>query len=153
MDGFEELYQSIILDHNKRPRNFRMIQSCTACADGLNPLCGDEITVSVSIQDGVIVDIGFTGQGCAISKASASLMTVRVKGKKVVDALEDIRLLCNMLTDEATPSDSVLENLGDIAALSGVRQFHARIKCATLGWHTLESALLGRSERTSTESA
>jgi nitrogen fixation NifU-like protein len=149
MNEMEELYREIILDHNKRPRNFRHMDGATHHADGHNPLCGDEIEVFVKIAGGKIEDISFQGEGCAISKSSASLMTTALKGKTIDEARRECGIVVNMLTGKSEAADN-LDELGDIAALQGVRQFPARIKCATLSWHALEESLMG-GDRTSTE--
>lgn len=142
MNEMEELYREIILDHNKRPRNYRAMDACTNHADGHNPLCGDQIEVYVKVKDGVIEDISFQGEGCAISKSSASLMTAALKGKTVEEAHRECGIVIDMLTGKENAPEK-LEALGDIAALQGVKQFPARIKCATLSWHTLEESLKG----------
>jgi len=149
MNEMEELYREIILDHNKRPRNFRKMEECTHHADGHNPLCGDEIEVFVKVEDGRISDISFQGEGCAISKSSASLMTTALKGKTLDEVHKECGIVLSMLTGK-TDADVDLDALGDIAALQGVRQFPARIKCATLSWHAIEASLKG-AENTSTE--
>ncbi len=144
MNDMQELYQEIILDHNKRPRNFRRLDDHTHHADGHNPLCGDEIEVFIKVEDGRIADITFQGEGCAISKASASLMTSSLKGRTIEEAHREFGYVIDLLTaKEERPVD--LGELGDLAALQGVRQFPARIKCATLSWHALEAALKGSS--------
>lgn len=148
MSELTEIYQEIILDHNKRPRNFGELPGCTCSAEGYNPLCGDELTVHLLVEDDKVVDIRFEGQGCAISKASASLMTLAVKGKTLAKVKAIIQEVCTMLTGIEEPEE--LEPLGDIAALSGVRRFPMRIKCATLAWHTLKAALEGK-KMTTTE--
>jgi len=148
MNEMEELYREIILDHNKRPRNFRKMEGHTHHADGHNPLCGDEIEVFVKVEDGKIVDISFQGEGCAISKSSASLMTTALKGKTLDEAKKECDIVVSMLSGKSEASAA--DELGDIAALQGVRQFPARIKCATLSWHTLEESLNG-GEKASTE--
>jgi nitrogen fixation NifU-like protein len=132
-----ELYQEIILDHSKRPRNFRRLPDANRKAEGYNPLCGDRCKVFVKEQDGLIEQIGFEGAGCAISTSSASLMTEALKGKTVADAE---RLLARFL-DLLTKDEPVPEDLGKLAVFSGVREFPARVKCATLAWHTLRAAL------------
>jgi nitrogen fixation NifU-like protein len=135
---FDELYQTIILDHSKRPRNFGELPPPAVKAEGYNSSCGDEITVFVRrTVDDVIEDIHFTGQACAICMASTSLMTGQVKGKTFVAALELQRFFIDFLTKEITPSTT----LGNLRALGGVKKFPQRLKCATLGWHALESAL------------
>lgn len=143
MPELDDLYQDIILNHNKRPRNYRKMEGATHHAAGHNPLCGDEVTVYLQIEGEIIKDVSFDGQGCAISKASASLMTTRLKGKTLTEVralMHDVRTL---LTDPEQKEPD-LEVLGDLAALAGVRKYAVRVKCATLAWHTLESALEGR---------
>ena len=147
MSELSDLYQEIILDHNRRPRNFGRLEHPTHQAEGHNPLCGDEISVFIQVEDDRITDISFDGQGCAISKASASLMASRLKGK----TLKEVRSLTadvrELLTGKGqTPPD--LEKLGDLAALEGVRKYAVRVKCATLAWHALEAALAGNHEIT-----
>ena len=145
MSGLSDLYQEIILDHNKRPRNFREMQGCTCEAEGLNPLCGDEVKVFVEMTDGKLADVAFQGQGCAISRASASMMTGKTKGRTEKEARGLSAQVREMLVGpEAEPP----RELGDMAALSGVRKFPARIKCAMLPWHTLEAALDGQAAAT-----
>ncbi len=132
-----DLYRDVILDHNRRPRNFGLLDPADAAAEGVNPLCGDHITVRLNLADDKIEDIRFEGQGCAISTASASLMTEAVKGKSRGEALDLFERVHRLLTsDEASAED-----LGKLAALSGVRAYPARVKCASLCWHTLASAL------------
>ncbi len=139
MDDFQQLYQDIILDHNKRPRNYRVMPAPTHRAEGYNPLCGDQVTLQLVVEEGRIREIAFTGEGCAISRASASLLTVALEGKSVPEALCEVRSILQMLT--AADAQVDVERYGDVAALSGVRQFPARVKCATLAWRTLEEAL------------
>ena len=146
MYDLEDLYQEIILDHNKNPRNARKIEPCTHTAEGYNPLCGDEVTVYLNLKDGKIEDVSFTGEGCAISKASASLMTTVVKGLSLDALAQQSAKVQELLTGDAKEEDTSLDALGDLAALSGVRRFPARIKCATLPWHALEAALKGTSQ-------
>ena len=143
----QELYQEVILDHNRRPRNFRALDAGRK-AEGFNPLCGDRLTVYLRVNEGVIADVGFQGTGCAISKASASLMTESVKGKTVADALALFNRFQHMIT--ASP-ESPVDQLGKLTVLAGVRQFPIRVKCATLGWHTLRAALDSHDEVVSTE--
>jgi len=145
MSELDDLYQEIILDHNRRPRNFRAMEDSTHSAEGHNPLCGDEVTVFIHLNGETIEDVSFNGQGCAISKASASLMTARLKGKTLTEARGIVDQVRSLLTATVEPEPN-LEQLGDIAALSGVRKFAVRVKCATLPWHTLEAALEGRAE-------
>lgn len=136
-----ELYQEVILDHNKRPRNKGKVESPTNEAEGHNPLCGDQVHVTIHTKDGKIDDIAFEGQGCAISTASASLMTEAVKGKTLQEAEAIFREFQTMVT---TPDNGNLhEDLGEMIALAGVRDYPVRIKCATLPWHTLHAALTG----------
>jgi nitrogen fixation protein NifU and related proteins len=146
MSDLDDLYQQIILDHNRRPRNFGVLKNATHHAEGHNPLCGDEVTVYVNLEGDTIRDIGFDGEGCAISKASASLMTVRLKGKKLSEAREVMREVRALLTGSGPEVEPDLEQVGDLAALAGVRKYAVRVKCATLAWHTLEAALESRAE-------
>jgi|SRR5688572_28419385 len=147
MSELSDLYQEVILDHNRRPRNFRRIESSSHHAEGYNPLCGDRVTVFVQVDDGRIADLAFEGSGCAISKASASLMTDRLKGCTVLEARDLFDRFQRMVT---TPTDRPVENLGKLSALAGVREFPVRVKCASLAWHTLRAAL-DSEEKTSTE--
>ena len=142
MSDLRELYQEVILDHNKRPRNFHKLEGANRTAEGYNPLCGDQITVSLRLEDDVIKDIGFQGSGCAISKASASLMTTSVKGKTQAEAEVLFDRVHTMLTGERDTTVDPHE-LGKLAVLSGVCEFPARVKCASLAWHTLRAALKG----------
>jgi nitrogen fixation NifU-like protein len=132
-----DLYRDVILDHNRQPRNFGTLEPADASVEGFNPMCGDRLTVRLKMTDDSISDIRFEGQGCAISTASASLMTEAVKGKSRAEALALFDRVHRLLTDDAATS----EELGKLAALSGVREFPARVKCASLCWHTLASAL------------
>lgn len=145
-----DLYQEVIVDHSKRPRNFRKIEDATRTAEGFNPLCGDQLTLYVKLADGVIEDIAFQGDGCAISKASASLMTAALKGKKQEEALVLFRRVHALLT-EGPNGEVKPEDVGKLAVLSGVWEFPVRVKCATLAWHTLRSALKATGGRVSTE--
>ena len=141
MSDLDELYQSIILDHNRRPRNYGEPASSSHHASGRNPLCGDEVTVWMTVEDEVITDVRFVGQGCAISKASSSLMTEAVRGKTRVDALAMFERVHELLTGKADPM-AERKTLGQIAALGGVSRFPVRVKCASLGWHAFRNALL-----------
>lgn len=141
MDDLSELYQEIIISHNKRPRNEGVLDPCTGKAEGFNPLCGDQITVYLRERDGLIGEVAFSGQGCAISKASASMMTTAVKGLPRAAAEAKIRELTEMLTSKEEPQID-LDSMDEINSLVGVRKFPARIKCATLAWHALEAAML-----------
>ena len=147
MSGLNELYQEVILDHNKRPRNFRTIEPSTHRADGHNPLCGDRLSLYVQVTAGTIEDVAFQGSGCAISKASASLMTDAVKGQTIDAANALFARFHAMVT---TPPDQPVENMGKLSVLAGVREFPVRVKCASLCWHTLKAAL-DRKEVTTTE--
>ncbi len=133
-----DLYQEVILDHNRRPRNFHVLQDASHRAEGYNPLCGDRLTLYLKIDDGVIRDVGFEGSGCAISKASASLMTDAVKGQSTADARSLVDRFQRMVT---TPPEQEVEDLGKLSALAGVREFPVRVKCASLAWHTLKAAI------------
>lgn len=147
MDALDELYQEIILDHNKRPRNRGEMPNPDRTAEGDNPLCGDEIRVFVRLDGDKIADVKFVGEGCAISKASASLMTQTVKGLTIPEATAQIQKIYDLLTGEHACECS-FDKDGEIAALGGVRQFPQRVKCATLAWHALEAALSGKSHAT-----
>jgi nitrogen fixation protein NifU and related proteins len=133
-----ELYRDVILDHNRRPRNFGVLEPADASVEGFNPMCGDRLTVRLKLDGDKISDIRFEGQGCAISTASASLMTEAVKGKTRAEALLLFDRVHELLTDDAAPP---ADELGKLASLSGVREYPARVKCASLCWHTLASAL------------
>jgi nitrogen fixation NifU-like protein len=142
-EELNELYQDIILDHHRRPRNRGRIEDASAVGEGFNPLCGDELTVFLKMDGGKISDVKFSGQGCAISQASASLMTQRIKGKTVPQVRAEIEDIKSLLIADKEPLIEVEERVGDAIALKGVRKFPARVKCATLAWHALESALAG----------
>lgn len=149
MSDLRELYQEVILDHNKRPRNFGALPEANRHAEGVNPLCGDHLTVHVDVEGGVIARVAFEGAGCAISRASASLMTDAVKGKRVEEAeqlFEQFRRMVVSSADE--PIDS---GLGKLGVLCGVREFPARVKCASLAWHTLHAALAAQQDPVTTE--
>jgi len=139
-----DLYRDVILDHNRRPRNFGGLDLPDASVEGFNPMCGDRLTVRVKFDGDKIDDIRFEGQGCAISTASASLMTEAVKGRSRAEALEIFGRVHQLLTDDSAPP---ADGLGKLAALSGVREYPARVKCASLCWHTLASALRSRDPR------
>jgi nitrogen fixation NifU-like protein len=140
MEEFRELYQEVILDHNKNPRNFREIKEADYVKEGLNPLCGDHYTLYLILKDDIIEDIAFKGAGCAISKASASLMSSVMKGKTRKEAEKIFQLFHKVVTGELDPHDH-LDELGKLAAFAGVAEFPMRVKCATLAWHTLHAAL------------
>ena len=150
MSDLRELYQQVILDHNRKPRNFRTLEGANRNAEGYNPLCGDQITLSLNVEDGVIKDAAFQGSGCAISKAAASMMTGSVIGKPEDEAEALFHRVHAMLTAEPNRG-AVGEGLGKLAVFAGVREFPSRIKCATLPWHTLQAALSGAAEPVSTE--
>jgi nitrogen fixation NifU-like protein len=150
MAELNELYQQVILDHNKKPRNFQKPATANREQEGYNPLCGDQITLYLELDGDVIKDIGFQGSGCAISKASASMMTTFVKGKTREDAEILFQEFHRMVKGELDPeTDS--HHLGRLTILAGVREFPARVKCASLSWHTLRAALAGEKETISTE--
>ncbi|MDQ2856921.1 MAG: SUF system NifU family Fe-S cluster assembly protein [Acidobacteriota bacterium] len=140
MSELSELYQQVILDHNKKPRNFHKIEAANHTAEGFNPLCGDQLTVYAQLEDGMLKDVSFEGSGCAISKAAASMMTVAVKGKtrQAAETLfeEFHRMVTGDLDEENEPNE-----LGRLKIFSGVREFPVRVKCASLAWHTLKAAL------------
>lgn len=142
-----ELYQELIFDHNRNPRNFHELPGANRCAEGYNPLCGDHLTVYLKVEDGLVADASFVGHGCAISTASASLMTEAVKGRPVDDVEALFRDIHAMLTD-AHPEG---RDFGKLEVLSGVREFPARVKCATLAWHTLHNAIASAGEVAQTE--
>lgn len=153
MSDIRELYQSVILDHNRRPRNFRPMESCTHHADGVNPLCGDRVSVFVDLDGERIRDVAFQGSGCAISTASASMMTETIKGRTIPEAEALFRRFHDVVTGEIVrePREEDLEALGKLAVFAGVREFPARVKCATLVWHALHNALAGGVTTASTE--
>ena len=147
MSDLTDLYQEVILDHNRRPRNFCVLADATHQAEGYNPLCGDRLSLFLKLDGDVITDVGFQGSGCAISKASASLMTDSLKGTAVRDARALFERFHRMVT---TPPDVEVEDLGKLSALAGVREFPVRVKCASLAWHTLKAAL-EHSDKATTE--
>lgn len=150
MSELQDLYREVILDHNRNPRNFGEIEHADRVIEGVNPLCGDRMTLYVKLDDGRVEDVRFKGTGCAISVASSSLMTERIKGATVGQSLELFDKVHHMLT-EAVSDDSSLDELGKLAALSGVREYPSRIKCASLAWHALRTALTEDSDKVSTE--
>jgi len=147
MSELNDLYQEVILDHSKNPRNFRKPESFSRSADGYNPLCGDRLTVYLVVKDGVIEDAAFEGSGCAISTASASMMTQTLRGK----TLEEGEALFEKFHALLTGSDEAPPELGKLVIFSGVRNFPVRVKCATLAWHTVKAALESRPEMVTTE--
>ncbi|MBI5020901.1 MAG: SUF system NifU family Fe-S cluster assembly protein [Ignavibacteriales bacterium] len=151
MTALRELYQEVILDHNKSPRNYGRMENPDRKIDGYNPLCGDHFTLFVRLDGDIIKDISFDGAGCAISKASASVMSATVKGKTIAEAEGLFKQFHALVKGEIDASEN-LEELGRLAAFSGVSEYPARVKCATLAWHTLHTALTTTEHRTSTES-
>ena len=149
MSDLTDLYQEILLDHNSKPRNYRKLDDATLYADGYNPLCGDQYTLYLKMDDDVISDIGFQGAGCAISKASASMLTQRIKGMTVSEAEATFAEFHKMLTDPGAELDYDL--LEDLETLAGVVAYPTRIKCAILVWHTLRAALEGKQDLVITE--
>ncbi|NWF51040.1 MAG: SUF system NifU family Fe-S cluster assembly protein [Ignavibacteriaceae bacterium] len=145
-----ELYQQVILDHNKSPRNFRKIDKHTNFAEGFNPLCGDNVDIYLILDEDKIIDISFQGSGCAISKASASLMTSILKGKTVEEAEKIFNKFHLLVTDKLGDNPDI-EDLGKLAVFAGVREFPARVKCASLAWHTMINALHNKNEKVVTE--
>jgi len=141
MPGMDELYQNVILEHNRSPRNFRSMDDASGRGDGNNPLCGDRITVWLKVRDGVIEDASFQGAGCAISRASASLMTAAVRGKREDEAERLFDRFQRLVTGRLPAGET--ETLGKLAVFSGVSQFPIRVKCATLCWHAMKEAMAG----------
>jgi len=148
MSDLDELYQEVILDHNRRPRNFRELTDNARSQEGFNPLCGDRIRVYVTMDGDTIREVTFQGNGCAISQASASVMTTALKGKTREQVAELFRAFQDMVTGVGEGDPMAL---GELAALAGVREYPTRVKCATLAWHTLEAILAGRTDTTTTE--
>jgi nitrogen fixation NifU-like protein len=149
MSELSELYQQVILDHNKKPRNFRRLENPSHVAEGYNPLCGDQLTVYVRMEDDSLRDISFEGSGCAISKAAASMMTQAAKGKSKEEVEQLFSEFHRMVAGESDTEEPA-EHLGNLRIFSGVREFPVRVKCATLPWHTLNAAL-NNEQITSTE--
>src|SRR3954462_13751925 len=141
MSDLEELYQSIILDHNRRPKNYGSLEQANARAEGRNPLCGDEVKVELAVSDDRVTDVKFTASGCAVSRASASIMTQAIKGKSraEIDAL--FARFHDLVTGKHKPDATEARALGELAAFSGVARFPVRVKCASMPWHTLQAAL------------
>ena len=142
MSDLGELYQELIVDHSRRPRNFGKLEGADHEATGYNPLCGDKVTVFLKVENGVVADVHFQGVGCAISTASASLMTEQLKGKKLADA-ETLFETFHSLVTEGKMAPEAKDQLGKLWAFSGVKDFPVRVKCATLPWHTFRAALRG----------
>lgn len=149
MSELSELYQQVILDHNKKPRNFQKLAGANRMSEGFNPLCGDQLTVYMLMDDGVVRDLSFVGTGCAISKAAASMMTQAVKGKTREEAQVLFKEFHRMVTGELD-EEAEANHLGRLKIFAGVRDYPARVKCASLPWHTMHAALEGQ-ETTSTE--
>jgi nitrogen fixation NifU-like protein len=150
MSDLRDLYQEVILDHTKRPRNFRKLAAANRSAKGHNPLCGDRVTVYLNVDGGVVKDISFEGSGCAISTASASMMTESLRGKTQEEAEALFERFHNLVTGKPDESSEMPE-LGKLEAFSGVREYPVRVKCATLAWHTLRAALENSEAPVSTE--
>jgi nitrogen fixation NifU-like protein len=150
MADLRELYQEVILDHYKRPRNCRRPDDANKHADGFNPLCGDKVSVFLRLEDGVVRDIAFQGSGCAISTASASMMTESLKGKSEAEVARIFESFHDLVTGRS-PADADGSGLGKLAVFSGVRDYPVRVKCATLAWHTMRAALEGSRETVATE--
>lgn len=148
MSELRELYQEVILEHSKKPRNYRALEQANHKAEGFNPLCGDHFTVYLDLKDGAINDIGFQGSGCAISKASASMMTQTLKGKTAAEAEDIFTKFHDLVTGQKTGTQ---EELGKLAVFAGVSEFPLRVKCATLAWHALRAAMRGEDQAVSTE--
>lgn len=146
MADLRSLYQEVIFDHNRNPRNFRKLPDANRKLEGFNPLCGDRLTVYLKVEDGMVKDVSFEGTGCAISMASASLMTEIVKGKKLDEVQHLFEGVHDMLTGKETTED-----IGKLEVLAGVREYPTRVKCATLAWHSLRGALDDKGEAASTE--
>lgn len=141
MSDLQELYQSIILDHNRRPKNYGPLEGANRQKAGRNPSCGDEINLELKVDDGSITDVRFTSEGCAVSRASASIMTQAVKGKTRAEAEEMFAKFHELVTGTFKPSPEEARALGEMAAFSGVARFPIRVKCASMAWHTLRAAL------------
>ena len=149
LDQIRDLYQEVVFDHNRNPRNFRVMEDATRKIEGFNPLCGDRITLYVKVRSGVIEDVSFQGSGCAISTASASLMTEIVRGRTEQEAHHLFEIFHRITTGQDDRAN--LEELGKLAVLAGVRAYPARVKCATLAWHSLEAALKAGADTVTTE--
>lgn len=150
MDEIRELYQEVILDHNRNPRNFRVMDDADTFLEGFNPLCGDHYTFFLKYNGDVIADVSFEGSGCAISKASASIMSAELKGKNREQAEHLFELFIGVVTGKIAAAEHV-EEMGKLAAFAGVAEFPIRVKCATLPWHTMHGALTGEQRSISTE--
>lgn len=151
MFDIKDLYQEVIIDHNRSPRNFGKLEDATQVAEGYNPLCGDKLNLYLKTEDDVITDVSFDGSGCAISVASASLMTDSLKGMTTEEAEQLFQNFHNLIMEEQNPDNDEMQKLGKLAALAGVKEYPARVKCATLCWHTLNSAMQGDTCAATTE--
>ncbi len=151
MFDLKDLYQEVIIDHNRSPRNFGKLEDATQVAEGYNPLCGDKLNLYLKTEDDVITDVSFDGSGCAISVASASLMTDSLKGMTTEEAEQLFQNFHNLIMEEQNPDNDEMQKLGKLAALAGVKEYPARVKCATLCWHTLHSAMQGDTCAATTE--
>jgi len=149
MSDLRDLYQELILDHNKRPRNFKKLEDANRSAEGYNPLCGDKVKIYARLEDGRVKDVSFEGSGCAISKASASVMTESLKGKTVAEVEALFKRFRDLVTGKEAGAPEA--DLGKLVVFSGVCEFPTRVKCATLAWHALAAALQGKDEAVSTE--
>jgi len=151
MSSLGSLYQEVVLDHSRKPRNFRALEGANRKAEGYNPLCGDKVTIYLRLEDGRVADISFQGSGCAISTASASILTETLKGKTEQEVEDLFERFHDLVTGESR-DESDEPDLGKLEVFSGVSEFPARVKCATLSWHTLRAALKGQGGQVSTES-
>jgi nitrogen fixation NifU-like protein len=150
MSDLRELYQEVILDHHRKPRNFRKLEQANRQADGFNPLCGDKVSVYLRVENGIVREACFIGTGCAISTASASMMTESLKGKTEAEVELLFKRFHELVTGQLKP-DADLSELGKLAVFSGVREYPVRVKCASLAWHTMRAALEGSKETVATE--
>ena len=150
MEGLRDLYQEVILDHNKNPRNYHKLDDANRMAEGRNPLCGDHYTIYLVVEDDKVKEVAYEGSGCAISKASASIMSQELKGKSIAEAEKIFQLFHKVVTGEEDAIDH-LDELGKLAAFAGVAEFPVRVKCATLAWHAMHNALKAKGTEVSTE--
>lgn len=151
MNELQDLYREVILDHNRSPRNFGELEDADRVIEGVNPLCGDKMTLYLKLNGDTVEDIRFTGTGCAISVASSSLMTERVKGASMTESMKLFERIHDMLTAPEFDAKSANEDLEKLAVLSGVREYPTRVKCASLAWHALKNALAGSGTQVTTE--
>ncbi len=150
MSGIGQLYQELILEHNRSPRNYRRMEDATGHAEGRNPLCGDHLSVWLRLDGVIVADVSFQGSGCAISKSSASLMTAALKGRTRAEALRMFEQFQGLVTG-ALPPEAARDDLGKLAVFSGISEFPIRVKCATLAWHAMKAAMAGAGQSVSTE--